>query len=126
MNVEERLRTAMHAVSDGLQPDEASGLAVVRSRGRAARRRRALLGAATASMAVLAGSLAVTRLDARDEGSLTTSSEQAAPVTGPAITAPPEASTQPTVRRPPTPPRRRRRRPPCRRRWTRRRRCSIR
>ena len=40
MSVEDELRAALHAATDHIQPDEAAGLAVVRARGRAARRRR--------------------------------------------------------------------------------------
>ena len=101
MNVEERLRAAMHAVSDDVQPDEVSGLATVRTRGRAARRRRAMLGGATATLALVAGAVAMTRLDG-DEGSLTSSDEPAVPATASPNAPTPAASTQPTAPTSPT------------------------
>ena len=62
MNVEERLRAAAHAATDHIEPDEVSGLAVVRARGRAGRRRRrAVLGGAAGALVLMATAVAVTR-----------------------------------------------------------------
>jgi Immunoglobulin-like domain of bacterial spore germination len=54
-SLEERLRTAVQAETDRIEPDETGSLQVIRSRGRSARRRRRVIAGAAVTLAVAAG-----------------------------------------------------------------------
>ncbi|MGH9185836.1 MAG: hypothetical protein ACRD0U_08505, partial [Acidimicrobiales bacterium] len=63
MNMEDRLRAAMRAEANGVDPDEPGSLDTIRSRGRAARnRRRAVLGGTFALVMLAAAAAVVPRL----------------------------------------------------------------
>ena len=106
MNVEERLRAAVHAATDDIEPDEVSGLAVVRTRGGAARRRRAVLGVAAGALVLTATAVAVTRFVDDDSQTLVLSggpsttatiSTAGAPSVTPASSEAPAPTTTPTA-----------------------------
>ena len=90
--VADRLRAAVTAEADAVQPDDSAGLATIRARGRAARRRRRALLAGAGVAAALAVAVTVPRLEPDDERTVTTggpANDDVATTDAPAPTAPP-------------------------------------
>ena len=98
----DRLRAAAHHEANGVRVDEGAALEAVRSRGIAARRRRASLVAGLAAVAVVAVTLAVPRLGG-DSDQTVTDDGPAAPTTTEPAPAPTTAPPGTTVTPSPTP-----------------------